>query len=312
MAGMIWNANHVLDVALDPRTNGVPRDLFKACRGIVLISVVEAGFIFSGNVGTGVIMAKRKAGTAEGEGCWSSPSAIGLAGVGFGALVGGEIKDFIIFIMDDGTMDSFTGEAQLKMGVQLSLTLGPLGREAEVDINMSNKGVGGSVAYTFSRGLFAGAGIETALLGVRAGENERFYGRPMSPVEILYGDDAAVVAAAASEGTGIPDLHRKLGLLGRGETVDKPTPSELQRKESLREEAEREALKAREEGREDVVEVDAKDEAEKEERNEKTAWSALQAPDLRPDAAERVAERKEAEEKSKEKNEKTVMEVVQD
>jgi lipid-binding SYLF domain-containing protein len=55
---MIWNANHVLDQALSPDTPGIPRGMIKNCKGIILLSVVEAGFIFSGNVGTGVIIGK--------------------------------------------------------------------------------------------------------------------------------------------------------------------------------------------------------------------------------------------------------------
>ena len=74
MEGMIWNANHVLATALDPKTPGVPRSLFEQeLKGIVLISTVEAGFIFSGNVGTGILLARR-------NGEWSPPCAVGLGG----------------------------------------------------------------------------------------------------------------------------------------------------------------------------------------------------------------------------------------
>lgn len=31
---------------------GLPKDYFEECLGLVLISVVEAGFVFSGSVGT--------------------------------------------------------------------------------------------------------------------------------------------------------------------------------------------------------------------------------------------------------------------
>ena len=74
MAGMIWNANHVLSTALDPKTNGVPRSLFEQdLKGILLISIIEAGFMFTGNVGTGILLARR-------QGQWSPPCAVGLGG----------------------------------------------------------------------------------------------------------------------------------------------------------------------------------------------------------------------------------------
>ena len=104
MEGMIWNANHVLYQALSPDTpvscffdfgqverqmrtkyyyfkryklQGIPRGMIKNCKGIILLSVVEAGFIFSGNVCTGVIIANKYDGT------WSPPSALGLGGIGW-------------------------------------------------------------------------------------------------------------------------------------------------------------------------------------------------------------------------------------
>jgi len=60
--------------------------MIKNCKGIILLSVVEAGFIFSGNVGTGVIIANKYDGT------WSPPSALGLGGIGWGFMVGAEVK----------------------------------------------------------------------------------------------------------------------------------------------------------------------------------------------------------------------------
>ena len=64
----------------------IPRGMIKNCKGIILLSVVEAGFIFSGNVGTGVIIANKYDGT------WSPPSALGLGGIGWGFMVGAEVK----------------------------------------------------------------------------------------------------------------------------------------------------------------------------------------------------------------------------
>lgn len=141
MEGMIWNANHVLDQALSPDTPGIPRGMIKNCKGIILLSVVEAGFIFSGNIGTGVIIANKYNGT------WSPPSALGLGGIGWGFMVGAEVKDLVICVMDDTTLDTLSGEHQIKVGGQIAATVGPVGREAEVAFNVSEKGAGGTYTY---------------------------------------------------------------------------------------------------------------------------------------------------------------------
>ena len=44
-------ANHVLEQALKPNINGMPKSLFKESVGIAIISTVEVGCIFSGTVG---------------------------------------------------------------------------------------------------------------------------------------------------------------------------------------------------------------------------------------------------------------------
>jgi len=256
MEGMIWNANHVLDCALDPKTNGVPRDLFTQCAGIVLISVVEVGFIFSGNVGTGVIIARDQDGT------WSPPSACGLGGVGFGLLFGAEVKDILI-IIDDYNLKSFASGGQIKLGGEMGLAIGPVGREAEGQINISSGSVGTSFAYSFSYGLFGGIGLEGAVLGTRAKENARFYGKTIEASKILMEAGSVEIPA----GAGVEDLHRKLDLLEAGKTSEL-SKTMLEKKESMREEAEKKAEEVREE-QDDVVHVDAKEEAEKEKVQEK-------------------------------------------
>ena len=92
---------------------GIPRGTIKNCKGIILLSVVEAGFIFSGNVGTGVVIAHKYDGT------WSPPSAIGLGGIGWGFMVGAEVKDIVICVMEDTVLDTLSGEHKVKIGGQV-------------------------------------------------------------------------------------------------------------------------------------------------------------------------------------------------
>ncbi len=91
--------------------------IIKNCKGIIILTVAEAGFIFSGNVGTGIIIAHDQV-----HGTWSPPSALGLGGVGFGLMAGAEVKDLVICVMDDGTLNTFAGEHQVKIGSQVRWT----------------------------------------------------------------------------------------------------------------------------------------------------------------------------------------------
>lgn len=234
MEGMIWNANHVLDSALDPKTNGIPRDLFKACKGVVLMSVIEAGFCFSGNVGTGVVMARAEDGT------WSPPSAVGLAGVGFGFMFGAETKDIVILIMDNHTLSAYSGDGIIKFGGQVGITAGPVGREIDLSVALGNAGAGGAFAYTFSQGLFGGVAMEGAAIGARKGENDRFYGGVATPHAVLFEKGSVKVPA----NSGVEDLWQKLELLKEGKTAEL-TPEQLAKKESMAAEANKAAEAAK-------------------------------------------------------------------
>eukprot|EP00545_Synedropsis_sp_CCMP1620_P005565 CAMPEP_0119003008 /NCGR_PEP_ID=MMETSP1176-20130426/289_1 /TAXON_ID=265551 /ORGANISM="Synedropsis recta cf, Strain CCMP1620" /LENGTH=253 /DNA_ID=CAMNT_0006954561 /DNA_START=159 /DNA_END=920 /DNA_ORIENTATION=+ len=250
MAGMIWNANHVLSSALDPKTNGVPHKLFEQdLKGIVLLSTIEAGFIFSGNVGTGLLMARS-------EGKWSPPCAVGLTGVGWGFIAGASLKDVMVFLFDDATVASIAGDAGIKFGAQGELTLGPAGRNADLSLNLSNKGVGSSVAISFSKGLFGGISIEGAVVGARSAVNETFYGKAVTPLQILYDDTVTI-----PEKSLMPEIYAKLNKLMEGDTHE-PSTEEKEKTEELRVEA----VKAGEEASkaDDVIEIDAKSEAAKE------------------------------------------------
>jgi lipid-binding SYLF domain-containing protein len=84
-------ANHVLEQALKPGIQGLPKNLFEDCLGVVMVSIIEAGFIFSANVGTGIVLLKQ----ADGTFSQSAPCAVGLTGVGFGLLAGASVKDVV-------------------------------------------------------------------------------------------------------------------------------------------------------------------------------------------------------------------------
>jgi hypothetical protein len=51
---------------------------------------VEAGYIFSGNVGSVILLKKND------DGSWSAPAAIGLGGVGWRWIAGAAMKDIIM------------------------------------------------------------------------------------------------------------------------------------------------------------------------------------------------------------------------
>lgn len=263
MEGMIWNANHTLDTLLTKTgTRGVPRELIHDCKGLVLLSVVEAGLVFSGSVGTGVIL------TQNDKGEWSAPSALSLTGVGFGVLVGAETKDILIILADEQAVNTMAGERQIKLGGELGITTGPVGEQIGGFKNVSRHSGNHALSYSFSKGLFVGIDLKGAVLGAKSKVNKKFYGKEVKPKEILC--DRVV---ATPENSGIPDLHKKLDLLKQGKTSEL-TEGEVEKKEQLRSAAEKAEEDAKEELGDEIVYVDAKEEAKKEEVSKAEASTA--------------------------------------
>ena len=211
MEGMVDNAIRVCNYMLDPKSPGVPRRLLEVCSGVALVNTIEAGFFVSGSGGTGIVL-RRDVKTGK----WSPPSAIGTGGVGFGLVFGAEMKDIVMVLIDDAAVNALSGEAQVKLGGQMAVAVGPLGREAEGAFNVSNKGVGMTLTYSITKGLFAGVNLEGALVGARSGENKKFYNSDASPQDILFKEGAVIIP----DGSRIPELHEKLTMMEQGKTLE--------------------------------------------------------------------------------------------
>src|SRR5690348_7067379 len=80
---------------------GVPRDVLRHARGIAIMSVVKAGFIFSAKGGQGVVVARTPRG-------WSGPSFIATGGGGWGLQAGAQITDFVIVLNTDAAVQAFS------------------------------------------------------------------------------------------------------------------------------------------------------------------------------------------------------------
>jgi lipid-binding SYLF domain-containing protein len=211
MEGMIENAIRVCNYMLDPKSPGVPRRLLEVCSGVAFISTAEAGFFISASGGTGIVIRRD-----ESTGKWSPPSAIGTGGVGFGLAFGAEVKDIVMVMIDEAAVRALSGEVQVKLGGQMAIAAGPIGREAEGAFTLSNKGAGMTFTYSIVKGLFAGINMEGAIVGARKAENKKFYNSDASPHDILFTEGAVLIP----DGSHIPTLHQKLTLMEQGKTVD--------------------------------------------------------------------------------------------
>ena len=168
---------------------GLPPNIIRHAKGLAIVSVVKAGFIFSGKAGEGVVIAR----TGHG---WSGPSFIGTGGAGWGVQIGAEVTDFVIVLNNESAVRAFSRGGNVTIGGDVSAAAGPVGRAAEASVTPT------AAIYTYSRskGLFAGVSLEGAVIGTRKSLNQEYYGRPATAFDILHGRVVAPAGAASLRG----------------------------------------------------------------------------------------------------------------
>ena len=162
----------------------IPRRVLSDAHGLAIMSILKVGFVFSGKGGQGVVVARK-------GGAWSGPSFIGLGGAGWGAQIGAEVTDFIFVLNTEAAVRAFSRDGNVKLGADVSAAAGPVGRDVQGAVTPT------AAVYTYSRskGLFAGASLEGAVIAAQKSANERYYGRAVSARSILRGHVASPAGA---------------------------------------------------------------------------------------------------------------------
>ena len=154
----------------------IPQAVLRDARGLAIMTVIKAGFGFSGRGGSGVAVARTKNG-------WSGPSAIGTGGAGFGLQIGAQVTEFVMVLNTDAAVQAFSRNVNVTLGGDISVAAGPIGRNAEIGIMP----VAAIYTYSRSQGLFAGVSLEGTVIGTRNDANAEYYGHRVTPEEVLSG-----------------------------------------------------------------------------------------------------------------------------
>lgn len=160
-----------------PETS-IPYNVLKNAQGLVILNEVKGGFIFSGGVGSGLVVARLDKG-------WSAPSAIGTGSVGWGFQIGGEVTDLVLVLNTKAAVEAFAHGGSITLGGNLSIAAGPVGRTAEAAAVLPPAAI---YTYSVSRGVFGGVSLKGAAFVERASANSQFYGFQATPAQLLFGE----------------------------------------------------------------------------------------------------------------------------
>ena len=163
----------------------IPTAVLRNARGLAILTVTKAGFIVSGRGGKGIVIAR----TGK---SWSGPSAIGTGGMGFGFQAGAQVSEIVIVLNTPKAVEAFTKDGDVTLGGNLSITAGPIGRDAETRVGLQ------AVMFSYSRsqGVFGGLSVEGTVVATRKEDNAAYYGKPVSAKDILAGKVPAPAGAS--------------------------------------------------------------------------------------------------------------------
>jgi lipid-binding SYLF domain-containing protein len=155
----------------------------KTAKGVLIFpQVLKAGFFLGGSGGTGALLVHN-----ETTGAWSYPAFYTVGSVTFGLQIGGEAAEVVMVAMNQKALDSLLSSS-VKLGGDVSVAIGPVGGGAKGAVTIPAVSAD-FVSFTRAKGLYVGLNLEGSVLAVRDGLNNAYYGKAVTPKDIIVMKD---------------------------------------------------------------------------------------------------------------------------
>jgi len=157
----------------DPNMTWLQRNLGQAKAVLIAPSVTRAGFILGGSGGRAVAVARDPA-TSK----WVGPAFYTLATASVGFQAGIAVSEVVTLVMTEKGLNSLLADS-FKLGGDASIAAGPVGAGARSDITAD------LVAFSRSKGIYAGINLDGTIVNVSDEWNNIYYGKPTNAADIL-------------------------------------------------------------------------------------------------------------------------------
>jgi len=155
-------------------------------RGVLIFpQVLKAGFILGGSGGSGVLLV-RDARTGN----WTGPAFYTMGSASLGFQAGASAAEIVMIVNSQKALDSLYSN-KVKLGGDASVALGPKGVGSGAALNAD------FIVYATVQGAFAGLSIDGSVLDVRQALNSGYYGKKVSPIDVLAKPQASRPGSAA-------------------------------------------------------------------------------------------------------------------
>jgi len=174
---IVEKARLTLDSFMTDSHMGAFRDLLKKAHGVLIApELLKGAFVVGVSGGNAVLLARDQK-----TGKWSEPAFYTIGGASFGLQIGGEASEVILLAMTDRGVTSLL-ENSVKLGGDVGVAAGPVGMGAAASTANLSADI---LSFSRSKGLYGGISVDGAVVAVRAGLNEAYYGKKVSTTDIL-------------------------------------------------------------------------------------------------------------------------------
>jgi lipid-binding SYLF domain-containing protein len=189
-AERLKEATDVVQELMGTEDNGIPHELLeKANCAVVIPGAKKGGFFLGAQYGRGFAICRDKS-AARG---WGAPAAVRMEGGTIGAQIGVAETDIFMLVMNDEGVKKLL-ESKFTLDATAGVAAGPVGRTASAQTDAFL--TAGILAWSRSRGAFAGLTLGGGTLRNDLDENAELYGKRLTNREILMGSTKPPAAAS--------------------------------------------------------------------------------------------------------------------
>lgn len=170
--GVVDKARIALESLAADKNMGALRAGLKQARAVLIFpQILKGGFFIGGSGGTGVLLVR------DGDN-WVGPAFYTIGSASIGVQFGGEAAEVAILVNSQKALDGLYGN-RFKLGSDASIAAGPIGQGGGVTFTSD------MMSFSRSKGAFAGVSLEGSVIDVRDSLNSAYYGRKVTPIDIL-------------------------------------------------------------------------------------------------------------------------------
>jgi lipid-binding SYLF domain-containing protein len=173
---IVTKANITFNSFMSDKNFTEMRKLSRSAKGIFIApQVLKGAFIWGASGGTGVLLVREEGGK------FTQPAFYTIGSVSFGLQIGGQASEVILLAMTDRGVTTLL-QNSVKLGADVGIAAGPFGAGAQAATANISADI---LAFSRSKGLYGGISLDGAIVDVRDSLNNAYYGKPVTPTDIL-------------------------------------------------------------------------------------------------------------------------------